>query len=307
MNVVRLRYADTPAFLDVQSVVTSDSQTATWTGTASLEGPKPNRSGSLGFEGSQSWTSAPTISFQPITGDEFTKRLLAPMSPVTILMLIQAGWPIELVMPTLVRSVNGLHAAFRNAKADPEFTEMIQLLAELQEAQCLAFHVRTDKEGGGAVLRFQRTRNAAKREKAEQVRKLLGLNPGVSEVEIGFGEEPKDDRELAMVTRSMLEVLIQLGGGVDLPAEHQKTQLAMPRERTAGDPPLFQDAVRIHSGKEPPRDAYAIAQYKGNWFWIDDADLPSKRLFSFLMILLSISETGKPMAAPVLTISTGGR
>jgi len=103
------------------------------------------------------WTSAPTISFQPISGDEFTKRLLAPMSPVTILMLIQAGWPIELVLPTRVRSVNGLHSAFRNAKADPDFAQMVQLLAELQEAQALAFHVRSTKEGGGAVLRFQRT------------------------------------------------------------------------------------------------------------------------------------------------------
>jgi hypothetical protein len=46
----------------------------------------------------------------------------------------------------------------------------------------------------------------------------------VSEVEIAFGEEPWDEGALALVTRSMQEVLIQLGGGVDLPAEHQKTQ-----------------------------------------------------------------------------------
>jgi len=222
-------------------------------------------------------------------------------------MLIQAGWPIELVLPMRVRSVNGLHSAFRNAKADPDFAQMVQLLAELQEAQALAFHVRSTKEGGGAVLRFQRTRNMTMRDKADQVRRILGLRSGLSEVEIGFGDEPKDDRELAMVTRSMLEVLIQLGGGLDLPAEHQRAQLALQREHLMGDQPFLQDSVRVRAGKEPPRDAYAMVPYKGNWCWIDDADLSSKRLFTFLMILLSISETGKPMAAPVLTISTGGR
>jgi len=144
------------------------------------------------------------------------------------------------------------------------------------------------------------------RDKADQVRRILGLRSGLSEVEIGFGEEPKDGRELAMVTRSMLEVLIQLGGGVDLPAEHQRVQLALQREHLMGDH-FLQDSVRGRAGKEPPRDAYAMVPYRGNGFWIDDADLSSKRLFTFLMILLSISETGKPMAAPVLTISTGGR
>lgn len=145
------------------------------------------------------------------------------------------------------------------------------------------------------------------RDKADQVRRILGLRSGLSEVEIGFGEEPKDGRELAMVTRSMLEVLIQLGGGVDLPAEHQRAQLALQREHLMGDQPFLQDSVRVRAGNEPPRDAYAMVPYKGNGFWIDGADLSSKRLFTFLMILLSISETGKPMAAPVLTISTGGR
>ena len=34
------------------------------------------------------------------------------------------------------------------------------------------------------------------------------------------------------------------------------------------------------------------AHYRDRWFWIDDRDLASKRLFAFLMVFSSIAETG---------------
>jgi hypothetical protein len=42
--------------------------------------------------------------------------------------------------------------------------------------------------------------------------------------------------------------------------------------------------------------------YKGHWYWIDDADVASKRIFTFLMILFSLAETGQSTAAPVVTV-----
>ena len=44
--------------------------------------------------------------------------------------------------------------------------------------------------------------------------------------------------------------------------------------------------------------------YRGYWFWIDDRDMASKRLFSFLMFLFTLVETGGKETAPVLTIPT---
>jgi hypothetical protein len=39
-----------------------------------------------------------------------------------------------------------------------------------------------------------------------------------------------------------------------------------------------------------------------HWFAIDDHDMPSKRLFSFLMFLFTLVETGGKEGAPIVTI-----
>ena len=44
--------------------------------------------------------------------------------------------------------------------------------------------------------------------------------------------------------------------------------------------------------------------YHGYWFSIDDRDIPSKNLFSFLMFVFTFVETGSKEAAPILTIPT---
>ena len=41
---------------------------------------------------------------------------------------------------------------------------------------------------------------------------------------------------------------------------------------------------------------------RGHWFWVDDRDLPSKRVFTFFRMFSSIAETGVTPQLPVLTI-----
>jgi hypothetical protein len=60
--------------------------------------------------------------------------------------------------------------------------------------------------------------------------------------------------------------------------------------------------VHIRAAAQEPSDAYAAVPYKGHWYWIDDADISSKRVFTFLMILFSLAETGQSTAAPVVTV-----
>jgi hypothetical protein len=43
-------------------------------------------------------------------------------------------------------------------------------------------------------------------------------------------------------------------------------------------------------------------RYRDRWYWIDDTDIASKRIFTFLMILFSLAETGQGVAAPVVTV-----
>lgn len=59
-------------------------------------------------------------------------------------------------------------------------------------------------------------------------------------------------------------------------------------------PPL----IRIQSSPSRPVDAFVAVPYRDHWFWIDDQDLRSKSLFSFLMFLFTLLETPEKGGAP---------
>ena len=47
-------------------------------------------------------------------------------------------------------------------------------------------------------------------------------------------------------------------------------------------------------------------RYRNHWYYIDDRDFQSKRAFTFLMVLFSLTETGGRESLPLVTIP-GGR
>lgn len=169
VNMVKMRYGDTPTFLDVASVINqysiesqvdlrlswADPVTAAMTDTQSVGG-------------AARYIDRPTITYSPLMGEKFARSLMTPIPPAAILSLIQANYPVDLVLRLCVHSVNGI----RNSRA---------------------------KEA----------------------------------------------------------------------------------------------------------DAFVAVPYHGYWFWIDDRDLPSKRMFSFIMFIFTLVETGGKEGAPIVTIPAG--
>jgi len=135
------------------------------------------------------------------------------------------------------------------------------------------------------------------------VRKLLGLRPDLQEFKVIFGSVSGKDDEIAIQTRSGFQILTQLGANVEVPPEHiaeRRTYPPIPEpEGTAQSlPPL----IRIHAEKSQPADAFAAVKYRDYWYWIDDRDFRSKSIFTFLMIIMTLAETGEKVPAPVVTI-----
>ncbi len=60
--------------------------------------------------------------------------------------------------------------------------------------------------------------------------------------------------------------------------------------------------IRIRSSADRPQDAFVAIRYRDHWFWIDDRDLYSKRTFSFLMLIFTLTESGGVSAAPIVTV-----
>jgi hypothetical protein len=133
------------------------------------------------------------------------------------------------------------------------------------------------------------------------IREALGIQPDLGELELVFGLLPRNDRELAMQTRSMLEVLGELALAVDVPAAHEADGRAAPSSRLSAPQPGF----RIHSSESRPGDAFVAVPYRDHWFWIDDRDFLSKRSFSLLILVGALAESGTPAQVPAVTISTG--
>jgi len=132
-------------------------------------------------------------------------------------------------------------------------------------------------------------------------RQLLGLKEGTGEFEITYGLLPRHGREVAILSRSVLDIILQLGFGVDLPAGHATDGRASPSSRMPGDP-VARPLAHVLSGPAAPPDAYAAIRYKDYWYWIDDHDITNKRAFTFLLILFSLVETGPAASAPVVTV-----
>lgn len=300
LNVVRLRYSDTPVFLEVSSIINSYSVGGKASALATLPDRVDPNVFEIGAEGS--WSNTPTVTYQPLMGDRFTKSLLQPVPPVAVFQLMQGGWPADLVLQTVVGSINGLRNSAQGIDAKPDFYQLVEVLTRIQRNAGLGIRVEPRKDGGAVMVVMRRDGTGSQLSKdALLVQNLLNLEDGVSEFEITYGLVPQSRREVAMLSRSMLEIMLQLGFGVDIPAEHAKDGRVLTGAWKTGDT-AAKPLVRIHSGKERPDDTYAAVPYKDFWYWIDDKDIASKRTFTFLLILFSLAETGQTSAAPIVTV-----
>jgi hypothetical protein len=309
LNMVRVRYLDPPFFLDVQQVISQ----YTFEGSGSIATPDwgGNPAGPAGTLSGR-WAESPTITFNPMSGEKFTKSLLQPISPADLWSLVEAGWPISNVFIIGVRSINGLHAttrlhSFKHA-GDPGFYRVLKLLAELQATDSFGLRVEEQNGKGTAILTLFRTGivDESALEAARTVRQLLHLSPDAKEFRVSFAALPQDDKEIAMLTRSMLEILMEAAAGFEVPASDVSEGRASnvgEQESATETMPTFTVRVRSSSQKPSSNEAFTAVRYRDRWFWIDDRDLTAKRGLGFLMVLFTLVESGATAAPPVLTIS----
>ena len=309
LNMVKVRYMDPPMFLDVQQLV--QQYTLEGSGTLIAPGWTGNSTIAPAASASGRWAESPTITYVPLSGEKFTKSLLRPVSPADLFSLVQAGWPIDAVFEVGVRSINGLRAGARTAllkqPGDPDFYRVLSMLRELQASDSFGIRVDEMKGPAGAIMVFRAHHvDETAASTAQKMRELLHLSPSAQEFRLGFGVVQEDDTEIAMLTRSMLEILAEASAGVDIPAsdvdETRVVKMGTPRASSEVGPRFL---IRVHSSTSKPdvEEAFTAVPYRKYWFWVDDRDLSSKRGFGFLMMLLTLVESGTTATPPVLSIS----
>lgn len=309
LNMVRIRYADTPVFLEVASIINQYSVEgevylgSTWFPSVSTDSANVGASGK--------YSDRPTITYKPLLGAKFTRSLMTPIPPSALFSLIQAGWPVEFVMRSCMQSVNGLYnragSQMMKRPGDPEFYEFLKLMGRIQSSG--AVDMRVDERGEkDTYLMFFRRKDvdASILKDMERVGELLGLDRDTNEFELAYGAVPKNKQEIAVLSRSVFQIIIELASYIDIPeihlAEKRATQALTDINK---EDYALRPLICIHAREEKPKDAFVSVKYHEYWFWIDDKDLGSKQLFSFLMILFTLSETGGFRDAPIVTVPAG--
>jgi hypothetical protein len=312
LNIVRLRYADTPTFMDVSSVISAYTiQTAAQAGgTVNVGVPNntnitPNGTGSLAVQGG--YNDRPTISYTPLTGKRFAQSLLQPIPPGAIFSLIAAGYPSDIVIPTTVRALNGVYnrtsQGGNRRPADPSFYPLVDALRRIQLSR--SFSMRIEKRGDEQVTIgvFAARLEPELRRDLEFVKEVLNLHAEDGEIALNYGAVQRSPSELAVLSRSMIEIMQELSADIEVPANDVADGRTFASATLPADAsPYDQPRVRIESGSTPPDDAFTAVHYRGSWYWISDHDMSSKRSLTFLLLFFSLAETGAVPEAPVLTI-----
>lgn len=310
LNLVKARYSDAPVFLDIASAINSYSLETDLSVAAGFQTPLASNANTLGLGAGSKFTDRPTITYSPLIGEKFSKSLMTPIPPAALLALMQAGWNSEMLFRCCVHSINGLQNFSRRSMgghaADPDFVRLIEALGRIQRAGGLGMRLVRDKDGSGSALFFPPKVAAPASADIAEAERLLGIKVKAAEFKVAYGTAPRDDREIAMLTRSMLEILLDMSSYIDVPPVHIAEHRAAPGfAEMGGGADGLKPLIAVHSGVEKPGDAFVTIRYRDHWFWIDDRDLQSKGVFSFLMFLFTLTESGGGQASPVLTVPAG--
>jgi len=306
LNIVKMRYFDPPVFVDVGNIVSSYSlqQGVTVGGNIVTNNQVPNAT----VGGFGTYSNTPTITYTPLTGSKFIRGLATPLPPEAVFSSIEAGMPADVILFAAVASINGLRnqeATLRGIEpADADFHRVRALIREIQLSG--AVRIVLKKEVGDEVVSFMalRTEKVPLEIQSDvvELRQLLKLNPNTSEYRVRFGAVPENDREIAVITRSILSLMQTMAAEVSVPAEDLARGWSFPGfEHGKADPGVVR-LIHVHSGRSTPPDAFVSVKYENNWFWIDKGDLESKQMFSLIMMLFTMVETGPTQNQPVVTI-----
>jgi len=317
LNLVRLRYNDTPLFLELGTVVASYGYDASLNagGTIPASGTNVANLGSAFAYGEH-----PTITYTPLTGEQFATRMLTPIPLDALMLFEQSGWRADRLLLVAVQRVNDLLNAPTASGPTPErepyyeaFDDFAERFERLRSAGLMGFNWEVkehEKDPPGRNPRFwiraPADPNSALAADVASVRRALDLEAGKEEFYLSGFPYKRMPNEVAVRCRSLLGVLYFLSNAVELPAEHVKAGLVTVTVGDDGQPfswsKVTGKVLTVHSQEGRPQKAYVAVQHRGWWFYIADDDRSSKATFSLLNILYSLQQATGQGKSPVLTL-----
>jgi hypothetical protein len=303
--MVQLRYADAPSFLTVSQIIAAYTFDAS-AGTTLNAGSGAQQSYALA-NGSLSYSNRPTFTFTPTTGDAFASAYIRPLAPALVLPLAQGGIPVDLLLRITAQSIDGLRngTALGGSRSagTPGFFELIHAARRLQMAGELNVELNNTNGENHVFLVIAVSSDGQEPPGAAADRRLLQrllrLPHDTGNYEVVYGQSA-DPGKIAVLTRSVLGILTDLGAQIDVPASSVASGATKPTVGLIGGE--TRSTIVVHSGTSAPKNAYVAIPYDGVSYWIAIDDFDSKYAFTVVQDLMALAEADTSSKAPIVTI-----
>ncbi len=323
LNIVRSRYLEVPVFLTVSSVLTQYEYDSSL-----------GLTGILKFGGGTSWDTGigdtnlrfserPTITYLPVEGQEFAAHLLSDIPAEIIFAAAQAGWPVDVFMRIAIQRLGAAeNMSFGEIPASGDSDSKTQVESDLKklkrfERMINLIFILSDNE----VIEVQGVEEDDNSERhliiAEEVPE--DLRPRLNELRqlIGLGNRNRfritdrvtnlKDDEISIQTRSVMAMMEFMARGVEVPLEHLEDGWVIDYglQTSEGETAKALIPFKMHSSKSRPENVFAAVRFRDYWYYIDHADITSKRALSLIIVLFRLQAPTPSGAAPILTLPTG--
>lgn len=311
LNLVRLKYRDTPFFMEVSSVASQFTLSTRANASATV---KDGVKGLFGLGGSVGMTEKPTVTYSPLQGEKFIQRVLSPLPLKTIALLFHSGWSIERIFRLSFQRMNQLKNAPMASGPTPSnapqymmFASAVKFLRELQIRD--AINLSYNENNGVSQLILHINEEDKNREEAKQFALALNVEPGKTRYVFAFSPALNKTDQIHVVSRSLLGIMFYLSQAVEVPRadvlQGKVTQTKTPDGKIFDWKEVTGDLLKIRSLSGKPEVYSKSTYYRGTWFYIDDSDLSSKSTFSLLAQIFSLQAGKIEDNAPLLTLPLG--
>ena len=306
LNVlVRQRYDETFGMISVASVTANLQFSARADANIGI-GDSDNYAGNLvPLSAGVGYEENPTISYVPLSGEDFTRRMLSRVSTREWILFGQNARHPGHVFALAAQRVNGLrNPLFEEQPPSSAFADFVELYDRLRRVGVVDI-VQVAETGGKGnyfmdIHDYQDAHGASVRELLE----LIGIevkldgSPILLPIREAVGSSVS---AIHVQTRSAYDVLRVFGAGIDIPPAHleagivEPLTLALPEQRRI---------ITIRSSEKRPDNATVQIRFRDWWFYIDATDTKSKRAFLFLrtFIGMRLADPGAAQRAPVITV-----
>lgn len=292
LNLVRLKYRDTPYFLSVEKVASSMEFSRGLSASAAFPESADN---SFGLAGVIGFAEKPTLFYSPLEGERFVRQMMTPLPLDTLILLANSGWSVERVFAVTLQTMNGVKnaptASGPTPSREPEFRDFRAALKHLRALQIRKL-VELGRAADGAGLELRFAAETANDADARAFKRMLRLDPERDSYRLNAGLGGSGGDSIAVATRSLIATMNYLSQGVEPPPNDMSAGRVTRTLGAAGQPFDWQQMLsgifRVQPSAQAPENAAVAVRYRNAWFQIPDNDLDSKATFALLAQLLAL-------------------